>query len=141
MSEKSVGMLLKKLTVTYGSVIDAHMTRLDITKSQSDVLVQIILHGSLTQRELCQLNGVTAASMSRMIGNLEDKQLVNATRSTTDSRVKYIGLTEKAERLKNDIVQIKQSVHQEMMEGISSDEITLLKRVLEQMEHNLAKLK
>jgi MarR family transcriptional regulator for hemolysin len=141
MSKKSVGMLLKKLTVTYGSVIDAHMDRLGITKSQSDVLVQLILHGSLTQRELCQLNGVTAASMSRMIRNLEEKQLVSVTRSIVDPRMKHIGLTEKAERLQDDIVQIKKSVHQAMMEGISPNETAMLLRVLEQMEHNLTKLK
>jgi len=138
---KSVGTLLKKLTVTYGLVIDSRMAQLGITKTQSDVLVQIILHGSLTQRELCQLNGVTAASMSRTISNLEEKQLITIARSERDPRKHHISLTDKAVQLQQDIVHIKESVYHAMLEGISAEETAVLLRLLERMETNLVKLK
>ncbi|MEP7289053.1 MAG: MarR family transcriptional regulator [Chloroflexota bacterium] len=137
---KSVGMLLKKLTVTYGLVIDKRMAEIDVTKSQSDVLVQLILHGKLTQRELCDINGVTAASMSRMIHNLEEKQLITIEKSEADPRKNYVDLTPKAKQLEGEIVNIKETVHQAMMRGISTHEVEVLSQALDTMENNLAHL-
>jgi DNA-binding MarR family transcriptional regulator len=137
----SIGMLLKKLTVTYGQVIDAQMAPMNITKTESDVLVQLILHGTLTQRELCQLNGVTAASMSRTIKNLEEKYLIRVIFSQDDPRKHHIELTQHAEQLQEAIVSIKQSIHQTMMEGIGTEEVEILSRTLESMIHNLTQLR
>src|SRR5215213_3863386 len=128
---KSLGMLLKKLTVTYGQVIDKHMAALDITKSQSDVLVQLILHGQLTQREICDLNGVTAASMSRMVHILEQRQLVTIERSPDDPRKNYVQLTTVARELEDQIVAIKQTVHAAMISKISQTEAQVTARTLE----------
>lgn len=89
----SVGFALSKARNLVTSEMDAALKDLDITSPQMGVLLSISVGAAGTPFELSKLLGVDTGLMTRLLDKLEDKGLVERSRSVEDRRVVNLALT------------------------------------------------
>lgn len=68
------------------------LKQFDLTVSQFDALVQILLHQPVTQMDIAEHLTITKGGVSHMLGRLEKEGWIERKQ---DWKVKYISLTEK----------------------------------------------
>ena len=67
----------------------------ELTPSQSSALARIELAGPLRLGELAELEGTSAASMSKIVGSLEELGLVQRHPDATDARANLLELSQR----------------------------------------------
>ena len=78
--------------------------------------------------------------MVRTLDQLEEKGLISRQTCASDRRAKRIKLTEKAEPLIADMEAVINKTRGEILEGISTEEIDLLIKLVARLEHNIIEL-
>jgi DNA-binding MarR family transcriptional regulator/GNAT superfamily N-acetyltransferase len=75
-------------------VLQEHLLQADFSLTECRVLFELGARPQMTSAELCQLLGLNAGYLSRVIAGFENKGLLEKTRSTTDARASQIQLTD-----------------------------------------------
>jgi MarR family transcriptional regulator for hemolysin len=96
--------------------------------------------GSLPQRTLVELTGIEGPSLVRVLDELERRGLVERRDSDADRRTKTVHLTDKAAPIIGEIVQRADGLREEVLDGISEEDIAVFRKVLAQISHNLGNL-
>lgn len=134
------------ITTRVSHIITQRFNRLfdqcGITFPQSRVIGHLIssegIH-DINQRDLEHALGIKASSISSLVRNLENKGFIECNRRTRDARNKSITLTDKGREITKSMDEIIQSSETLLAEGMSDDEIQLLKSLLSRVMHNLEK--
>ena len=90
--------------------------------------------------ELSKLTTIETSTLSRLVGQMQDKGLVRRTRSSGDARAVALSLTRRAAALTDRIVPLALRYEQAALRGMSDAEVAILKRLLAQMHENFAGL-
>ena len=138
-TEQSFGYLLRDtsrriLRLTTGA-LEAH----GVTLPQYFALRELWQRDGITQRELANAVGILEPTMVATIDALEAAGLVARSRSTEDRRKTHVMLTELGRALRADALGIAARVLDVALEGITDDEIVLVRSVLQRMKRNLAR--
>ncbi|MGF6094721.1 bifunctional helix-turn-helix transcriptional regulator/GNAT family N-acetyltransferase [Pseudomonas sp. 18175] len=75
-------------------VLQEHLLQSDYSLTEIRVMYELSSHGDLTSVELCQMLGLDAGYLSRLISGFEKKGLIQKVRSTTDGRAVQLHLSE-----------------------------------------------
>lgn len=110
---------------------------MDITVEQWSVLVHLWKEDGLSQQELCNRTFRDKPSITRLVDNLEKLQMVKRVGSQDDRRINYIFLTEQAKAMRDETMRLANNTLNEGLEGISPEDVEVVKRVLEQVYENL----
>jgi DNA-binding MarR family transcriptional regulator len=104
--------------------------------------VMASLHSAGPQRlgELSKLTTIEPSTLSRLVGQMQEKGLVRRARSSGDARAVALSLTRRAAALTDRIVPLALRYEQAALHGMSDAEVAILKRLLAQMHENLAGL-
>ncbi|MFS2155814.1 GNAT family N-acetyltransferase [Pseudomonas sp. Pseusp122] len=89
-----------------------HLLKAEFSLSESRILYELGAGAGLTSAELCQMLGLDAGYLSRIIGGFEKKGLIGKTRSPSDARAMLIQLTEKGKTV---LASLEQAARDEVM--------------------------
>ena len=140
-AEESLAFLMVKNALIFERLADIRLAPLDITSSQTRVLMMIGCAGFTMASVIAKRMGSNAAGVVRSIDKLEKKGWIERVRSEEDRREVHLHLTEAGEKLINQIPLYMNETLNDSLRGFSQNEfegfIKQLKRVA---ENNLAQL-
>ncbi|OMD61901.1 MarR family winged helix-turn-helix transcriptional regulator [Paenibacillus odorifer] len=95
------------------------LKQFDLTVSQFDALVQILLHQPVTQMDIAEHLTITKGGVSHMLGRLEKEGWVERKQ---DWKVKYISLTEKGQALIEKVLPLQSDFQASLFDPLTDDE-------------------
>lgn len=110
---------------------------IDLTVEQWSILVHLWKEDGLSQQELCNRTFRDKPSVTRLLHNMEKQGLVKRISSKTDRRINLIQITDAAKALKDPSTDIANKTLNDGLEGVTKDEIEVVKKVLQQVYDNL----
>lgn len=110
---------------------------LSVTTEQWSVLSCLWSEDKITQQQLCDLTRKDKPSMTRLLDNLEKNKLVIRVAHPGDRRVNLIHLTQQGVRLREQVIAVVTAVVKKALEGVSSEEIDVSRRMLTKIINNL----
>lgn len=111
--------------------------RYDVPLSVWRVLAALWQHGDCRLRELAEVTSIDVSTLSRLVTNMETKQLVRRHRSGTDRRALKLSLTEKGRQLTEQIIPIARRHEQVAIRRLTDSEVRRLKRLLAKIYANM----
>ncbi|PRA32892.1 bifunctional helix-turn-helix transcriptional regulator/GNAT family N-acetyltransferase [Pseudomonas poae] len=75
-------------------VLQEHLLQSDFSLTEIRVMYELSSRGDLTSADLCQMLSLDAGYLSRLVGGLEKKGLIQKVRSTTDARAVQLHLSD-----------------------------------------------
>jgi len=108
-----------------------------IVPSHGDIIAVLFTKNKCTMKELAHNIHRTKATLTVLVDKLEMRGYIKREKSTEDSRVTYITLTEKGDSLKPVFRKISNELNEVLFAGISEKEETLLHDILEKMNKNI----
>ena len=109
---------------------------LEITIEQWSILYHLWKEDGLSQQELCMRTFRDKASITRLIDNIEKLGLVERIASKDDRRVNLVYLTDAAKPLQEATYNIANQTMNEALQGISKEEIEIVKSVFQRVYEN-----
>jgi DNA-binding MarR family transcriptional regulator len=110
---------------------------IDITVEQWSVLVHLWKEDGLSQQELCKRTFRDKPSTTRLLDNLQKLGMVKRVGSEEDRRINYVYLTDYAKTLRDTTMELANNTLNDGLEGVSLEELEVVKRVLTQVYENL----
>jgi DNA-binding MarR family transcriptional regulator len=112
---------------------------INVTPQQWSVLTYLWNKDGISQQQLADAFSKDKTSMTRLLNNMEKNELVIRKQDSVDKRNKNIFLTYRSRLLKNDSIKIAEKTLMEILGGINHGDVKLSKKVLKQINENLAK--
>jgi DNA-binding MarR family transcriptional regulator len=110
---------------------------IDITVEQWSVLVHLWKEDGVNQQELCNKTFRDKPSITRLVDNLEKLGMVKRVVSKEDRRINFIFLTDEAKAMRDKTMQLANNTLMEGLEGVSIEDVEVVRRVLTQVYENL----
>lgn len=110
-----------------------------IMSSHGAIIFALFGNKKLSMLELSDKIGKTPQTVTVLVNKLLSLGYLEKIQSTDDRRSYLVALTEKGEQLKSVFFEISEELYQLQYEGLSQEEITLLRTVLEKINNNLSK--
>ena len=101
------------------------------------LLLAMSNHEGTRQVDLAELTSIEVSTVSRLVTRLVQRGLVSRARSARSNREVVVALTPKGKALVAGLVPIAAGLEQAATRGVSSKELTAVKRVLRRMHQNL----
>jgi DNA-binding MarR family transcriptional regulator len=127
---QSVGFSLTKARNLIASEMDSALKALEISSQQMGIILSLERQVATTPFELAKLLSIDTGLMTRMLDKLEEKGLLERSRSTEDRRVVNLKLTRKGEAVAAQIPEIAPSVLNARLRKFSRAEFEELRRLL-----------
>jgi DNA-binding MarR family transcriptional regulator len=108
-----------------------------LTVSKWRILAVLSDRGTCRFGELAELTSIEPATLNRFVGALSKDGLIKRRRSTSDARAVRIALTERGEEVFTGTLPWALDVENQMIQGLSSEDIGHLKRMLSVMYANV----
>ena len=94
-------------------------------------------HGDMSQQQLADMMQKDKNSVTKLVDAIERKGFVMRRQNINDRRSNTVGLTEKAELLKNEAKTKGISILDAMLEGISEEELRAFLEILHRLNRNM----
>ena len=121
----------------YAISVNERMEKMDLKPSQAGVLFSLKHWGEQSQKQLAERVGITPPSMTVALRKMEEKGYVTRRQDEKDQRVVKIHLAPKGEECIEGIQRVICEMEEIVYQGISREEILLMKRLLTEMKNNL----
>ncbi len=135
-AEESIGYLLRQTMSTLNRAAETEMRPHGLTAVQWAPLMIISRGGNPTAASLARDLSTDTGAMTRMLDRLENKGLLNRSRSSTDRRVVVLTLTDQGRHLTERIPHHLARVYNQHLTGFSFDEFLTLKQLLRRLIAN-----
>lgn len=107
------------------------------TRVQWIALFYIGKAGEISQKELSDYMDIKESSMVRLIDRMEKEELVERRKDLEDRRITKIILTDKGKFLKEELMPRGQAFQDDVLKGISKENLEIFKEVLQRMIDNI----
>ncbi|WP_346935047.1 MarR family transcriptional regulator [Clostridium sp.] len=124
----------KKLADEFNRRLQEHGT----TRVQWIALFYIGKAGEISQKELSDYMDIKESSMVRLIDRMEKEELVERRKDSEDRRITKIILTDRGKFLKEELMPIGQEFQNDVVKGISKENLEVFKAVLQRMTYNIS---
>jgi len=101
------------------------------------VLAALSSNGGVRQIDVAEMTSTEVSTLSRLITRLVRLGLVSRRRSTTNSREVTVALAPKGRALVTQLIPIAEALQEEATQGLSKEELAVVKRALRRMHRNL----
>ena len=108
---------------------------------KAGILFSLKCWGEQSQRQLAQRVGITPPSMTVALRKMEEKGYVSRKTDEKDQRITRIQLAPKGEECIDGIRRVLTEMEEIIYQGISREEVLLMKRLLTEMKNNLLESK
>ena len=114
---------------------------LNITPVQARLLMFISEHEEVSATDILQeLKSINKSTLSEILNSMEKNSLVIREESSIDSRKKILKLTSKSKEIVDKMRNDFDSINKTALEGITKEEYTTFKVVLDKIERNIEKI-
>jgi DNA-binding MarR family transcriptional regulator len=134
------GRTLKFLTQEFEQRLEKEQIPLTIVEFVLLYRLSMMNEDEITQKHFALMEGKHKSVILRQIDGLEMKNLVVRNVDSNDRRKNNISLTEKGNEMLTHVLQIESEMMKEMTEGISEEEIELLKNISLTIQKNALKI-
>jgi DNA-binding MarR family transcriptional regulator len=110
---------------------------LNLTIEQWSVLYHLWKQEGISQQELCNATFRDKPSITRLVDNLEKRELVKRVPSENDRRINLIFLTRQAQKLQEQSMELAEATLNEALETVPPEKIDVCKEVLQIVYDNL----
>jgi DNA-binding MarR family transcriptional regulator len=137
-----LGYLVHDVSRLRRTVIDKALKPLGITRSQWWVLANLTRHegGGVTQAELAKLLDVGKVALGGLLDRIEANGYITRRAVPEDRRANLVKITKAGAALIASIQGRAAALNQEMMRGISAEEILLVEDILHRMKIRLIEM-
>jgi DNA-binding MarR family transcriptional regulator/GNAT superfamily N-acetyltransferase len=115
-----------------------HLLQAAFSLSESRILYELGTSAGLTNAELCQMLGLDAGYLSRIISGFEKKGLIGKTRSPSDARALLIQLTDVGKTVLASLEQAAREEVMAMLQGMPESRQEQLTQAMQQVQSLLA---
>lgn len=125
-------------------IVEAFGQRLSesgVTRIQWIALYYLGLYGKISQRELSNMMNVKDSSAGRLLDRMERDGLVERVRSQEDRRIVRVQLSEKGKAYREELIPLGVAFNNDLVEGISEEDLQVFENVLDKMVTNAQKIK
>jgi len=139
---RGVGYLINRVKAEMMAVVDRELAAddqlgpLEVSSAQFVILATLSSGGQKSASDLCKGISYDAGAMTRMIDRLEDKGLLQRTRSPEDRRLVYLELTDAGKAAFPRMREISLRVLNRFLRGFSKAEARQLEAYLLRMLEN-----
>jgi len=136
-----LGTDLSRLVRIWRALIDQRLKPLDLTQTHWVTLHNIHqLPPEQSQIQLAKAIGIEQPSLVRILDQLEEKGLITRTTCAHDRRAKRIKLTQQAEPVIQQVEHVIDITRDDILTGISRDEINQMVSLIARLEKNILEL-
>ncbi len=128
---QSIGFHLNKARNSLLVEMDSALRPLDINGQQMGILLALTRGMAGTPFEISKLLGIDSGLMTRMLDRLEEKGLLERSRSIDDRRVVNLTLTSKGRLISAEIPSIAPEVLNERLKEFTPEEFEEFRRLLQ----------
>ncbi|QNE45911.1 MarR family transcriptional regulator [Glaciihabitans sp. INWT7] len=105
-----------------------------LSHSLLSALVSVAKHGPIRLAELAQVELVSAPSITRLVAELEAKELVSRTTDPADGRASLIKVTDAGLEAVQVARRVRQQIVAELLEPLSAEEVAAIEAALPALE-------
>ncbi|NIF20046.1 MULTISPECIES: transcriptional regulator SlyA [Pantoea] len=139
--DTTLGTDISRLVRIWRALIDQRLRPLQLTQTHWVTLHNIHqLPPEQSQIQLAKAIGIEQPSLVRTLDQLEDKGLITRTTCSNDRRAKRVKLTHSAEPIIEQVENVIDATRDDILEGISREEINQMVTLMARLERNIVKL-
>ncbi|MFT6927979.1 MAG: DNA-binding MarR family transcriptional regulator [Psychromonas sp.] len=137
--DESFPMMMSTCVKYMRETLNARFTKsgCNITSEQWMLLIYLAEQDGITQQTLAGFCAISKVSVLNLIKKLEINNLIVRHPDPVDARSNRVYLTNKGRKIKNSLIPLAKANIKQMTEGISNDDIELLKRTVKKITINL----
>lgn len=135
--DEEIGMLTNKTNRKMLRFLNLKLQKYDITPEQWNVLLSLSKQEKVNQKQLSKKVDKDQATLVRILDILEKKELVERKSSREDRRAFFIDVTDKGRELVNKLIPFISGIFEQMLNGISIEEIDTYRKVLMKINENI----
>ncbi|RZT42064.1 MarR family winged helix-turn-helix transcriptional regulator [Cupriavidus agavae] len=128
---QSIGFHLNRARNSLLTELDSALRPLDINAQQMGILLCLTRGVASTPFEISKVLGIDSGLMTRMLDKLEEKGLLERSRSIDDRRVVNLTLTNKGRNIAEEIPTIAPEVLNQRLRGFTNEEFEEFRRLLQ----------
>ena len=130
--------LLNRAGVRVAMAFSKDLKPFDISLQMWRVLAAIWHNGELRLSDLANVTSIEISTLSRIVGSMERKGLVNRNRAGHDAREVRLSLSDAGRSMTKKIIPLALDYEARLTAGLSDEELATLKRLLVRMFANMA---
>lgn len=112
----------------------------DIVPSHGAILIELFKRDGLPMNELALRIDRTPQTVTSLVKKLALQGYVFTEKSSGDGRITCVFLSEKGKRMDQILTRISEDIYKLQYDGLDRQEITVLRKALEKMNHNFSGL-
>lgn len=128
---------MKQITDVFGRRLE----KKGVTRIQWIALYYLGKSGTLNQNELAGYMDIKDSTVARLVDRMERDELVSRKKNEKDRRVTILSLTQKGKAMREELLPEGQIFSDEVMVGISDEELENFNNVMYKMLENVKKIK
>lgn len=126
-----------RVTRRWRKLLDERLKELGVTQARWTTMVYLQRGGEgLTQRELAHLMAIENPTLVRLLDSLEEQELIERRLCQKDRRARRLHLTAKGEEFMKDLNGRADRLRDEMLDGVSSDQLETAMEVFNRIMEN-----
>jgi DNA-binding MarR family transcriptional regulator len=137
--DENIGTMLAQVSRLLRRSFDARARDMGVTRPQWQVLGVLFYNAGINQGGLAELLEVEPITAGRMIDRLQDAQMVERRADPADRRAWRLHLTDKGQRLLDELRPFAHETYEIALEGVSEAERAALMETLGRMRANLSR--
>ena len=136
--DKYIGFILNNTTRKFSQFTVGFFKPYDVTPEQAGIIRRLGEEEGITQKGLSIRMAKDQTNITRILGQLERKDLISRKQSKEDRRAFLTYLTDKGKKLNENIIPTEAEIMNIALNGISEERITLLKEIVSEIVENIS---
>jgi len=121
------------------TVFDARVKERGLTLARARTLLALIEQEGLYQKELAETLEIENATMVRLLDGLERQSFIERQTVEGDRRAKRVVMTEEGKVLAEQVEKLAGDVREDLLEGVTDEELNVALNVLRKMSASMNK--
>lgn len=121
------------------TVFDARVKERGLTLARARTLLALIEQEGLYQKELAETLEIENATMVRLLDGLERQSFIERQTVEGDRRAKRVVMTEEGKILAGQVEKLAGDVREDLLEGVTDEELSVALNVLRKMSESMNK--
>ncbi|SPL66401.1 Transcriptional regulator, MarR family [Ochrobactrum soli] len=121
------------------TVFDARVKERGLTLARARTLLALIEQEGLYQKELAETLEIENATMVRLLDGLERQSFIERQTVEGDRRAKRVVMTEEGKILAEQVEKLAGDVREDLLEGVTDEELSVALNVLRKMSESMNK--
>ena len=121
------------------TVFDARVKERGLTLARARTLLALIEQEGLYQKELAETLEIENATMVRLLDGLERQSCIERQTVEGDRRAKLVVMTEEGKILAEQVEKLAGDVREDLLEGVTDEELSVALNVLRKMSESMNK--